>query len=222
MSRVGSDIKRLRTEKGITQKQLGRLVGVAESFIIEVESGKKVIGDNLLTRVYKALGQELGDKNIDAENEKAIGKDGPQKSPRPAPKPVTEIWSDAFDSILKTVPVYDYKMEKTPEVKKMPVIDNKIEGYPKDKVFYLRIEEDDMSGFRIVKGDLALAFSTQEVERDAIYLIEHNKVRIIRQIKRLDGSKVLLVGNKGSLNTETAPLKDVKVIARLIRLEIAL
>lgn len=227
MSRIGSDIYRLRTEKGLTQKQLGKMVGVAEGFIIDVEAGRKVIGDNLLTRVYKALGQEFDNQNIYADAEKDVDTVKDRKVLKPvqgkaAQKPVIEMWSDALDSILKTVPVYDYKLDKAVETKKLPVIDNKVEGYAKDKIFYIKIEDDDMSGFRITKGDLALAYSTHEIERDSFFLVEHNGQRLIRQIKKLDGDKILLVGNKGSLITETVSLKTIKVLAKLIRLEIVL
>lgn len=226
MSRIGSDINRLRIEKGMTPKQLGKLVGVSESFILEVESGKRVIGDNLLTRVYKALGQEPSGQNFYVEDEKpanygAAGKVG-SKANKVPPKPVVEVWTDALDSILKTLPVYDYKMDKALETKKLPVIDNKIEGYSKDKVFYLRIEDDDMSGFRMAKGDLALAHTTQEIEKDAFFFIEHNNSRTVKQIKKLDGDKLLLVSNKGSLITETVLTKNIKILAKLIRLEITL
>ena len=222
MSRIGSEISRLRTEKGITPKQLGKLLGASESFILEVESGKRVIGDSLLSRVFKVLGHELGNDNIYSENDKTEEKDNAKKTAKAVPKPVIEVWSDALDSILKTVPVYDYKMDKALETKKLPVIDNKIEGYSKDKVFYIRIEDDYMSGFRITKGDLALVFSTHELEKDAFFLIEHDNSRAVRQIKRLDEDKLLLVSNKGSLITETVSAKSVRILAKLIRLEIVL
>jgi len=60
-------------------------------------------------------------------------------------KPVQDIWNDALSGILMTVPVYRYKMDKAVDAKQLPIIQNKVEGFPKDKVFYLIIEDDDMS-----------------------------------------------------------------------------
>ena len=37
-----------------------------------------------------------------------------------------------------------------------------------------------MTGFRIAKGDLALALNLQEIEKDAIFLIEHERKIMIR------------------------------------------
>ena len=104
----------------------------------------------------------------------------------------------------------------------MPIIANKVEGFPKEKVFYLTVEDNEMSGFRLAKGDLVLSYQTSEVEKDAIYLLEHGGRRMIRQIKKLDHDKLLLVGNNGSLSTDTVMNKEAKVLARLIRLEIML
>jgi transcriptional regulator with XRE-family HTH domain len=222
MSRVGDQISSQRKEKGLTQKQLGKLVGASESFIDEVESGKRVMNDGMFSRITKALGQ-TSDKADIFEMSGNIKDEVIEKAPvKLAPKPVQQVWSDALESIMKTVSIHDYKMDKIIGTKQLPVISNKVEGFAKDKVFYLKVEDEDMNGFRIIKDDLALAFSTLEFEKEGIYFIEFNEKRVIRQIKKLDGDKILLISNKGSLITETAALKNIKILARLIRLEISL
>ncbi len=45
MSRVSDKIKEARLKKGLTQKQLAKKLGVAENFINEVESGRKIINE---------------------------------------------------------------------------------------------------------------------------------------------------------------------------------
>lgn len=137
-------------------------------------------------------------------------------------KPVQAIWTDALSGVIMTVPVYDYKMDKAVGSRQLPIIANKVEGYSKDKIFYLSVEDNEMSGFRITKGDLVLACGAQEIEKDAMYFIEQDGRKYIRQIKKLDQDKLLLVSNSGSLSTETTSKKDVKVLAKLIRLEIML
>ena len=57
MSRVGDRIKQVRESKGISQKQLGKKIGVAESFINEVEMGKKVLNEKFLEKISKVLGE---------------------------------------------------------------------------------------------------------------------------------------------------------------------
>lgn len=222
MSRMGSEICRLRKEAGMTQKQLAKQVGVTEKFIGEVESGKRVLSSELITRVSKALRKEIGQLDLYDEEEVSRRPEPDKTIKKIIEKPVREIWTDALASVIMAVPVYDGRMEKTVGARQLPIIAKKVEGFQKDKVFYLTVEDNEMSGFRLLKGDLVLAFSTQEVEKDAIYFIEQNGARSIRQIKKLDQDRLLLVGNSGSITTETASKKAVKIIARLIRLEILL
>lgn len=222
MSRMGSEISRLRKEAGMTQKQLAKMVGVTERFIEEVETGKKVLNSELIARVSKALRQEVGKLDLYDEAEVNRRPEPDRNVKKVIEKPVQAIWTDALAGVIMTVPVYDHKMDKAVDSKQLPIIANKVEGFPKDKVFYLTVEDNEMSGFRLAKGDLVLACSTQEIEKDAIYFIEQDGRKYIRQIKKLDQDKLLLVSNSGSLLTETASKKDIRVLARLIRLEIML
>lgn len=219
---MGLEISRLRKEIGMTQKQLAKLVGVTEGFIIEVESGRKVLNGELATKISKALRHEVGKLDL-YETEENFQKPEPDKRVvKVIEKPVQTVWNDALAGVLKAVPIYDYNMDKAIGIKQLPIIANKVEGFPKEKVLYLTIEENDMIGFKISKGDMALAYSTQEIEKDAILLIEYNGKRVVRKMRVLDSDKLLLVSSVGSLITETVLKKDIKVLARLIRLEIIL
>lgn len=237
MSRIGLEINKLRTQKGLTAKQLAKKLGVSETFILDIESGRKILNDELIGRVSKALDFELGPIGLFA-SEDVFGTAGKAEE-RNAPKavktiaqstvrksdvqePVQQVWDDAFGNILKTVPVYNYTMDKLVDKKLLPIEKNKVEGYPKEKVFYLIIDQTDMAGFRIFKGDKALAVLTAEIDTDGFYFVEYNGSRAVRQVKKLQGDKLLLICNKGSLITETVNLKEIKTIARLTKLEIQL
>jgi len=222
MSRMGSEISRLRKEIGMTQKQLAKLSGVTEGFIAEVEVGRKVLNGELITRISKVLNKEV-DKLDLYEVEEKIRKPEPDKNVvKVIEKPVQEVWNEALAGVLMAVPVYNYVMEEILETRQLPIISNKVEGFSKDKVFYLEIQDNEMIGFRISQKDRVLCFSTQDIDTDAIFFIECNGTRVVRQIKRLDKDKLLLVSNSGSLKTETILKKDIKILARLVRLEVML
>ena len=121
-----------------------------------------------------------------------------------------------------SVPVYNYKMEKQVEIRQLPIINNKVEGFAKDKVFYLIVEDNDMAGFRILKDDRVLVHNTHEIAKDGIFFIDYKGKKVIRQIKNIEGGRLLIVSNRGSLVTDTVYRKDVNVLGRLIRLEIIL
>ena len=240
MSRIGLEINKLRQQKGMSPKQLAKKLGVSEGFVLEIESGKKIINDDMIGKVSKALDFELGPIGLFASDDK-LGEAntqadsssgaritaGSRVSANTAPKlaaqqPVQEVWDDAFGNILKTVPIYDYRMDRIIDKKLLPIEKNKVQGFQKEKVFYLNIEDSDMSGFRIFKGDKAFSVLSNEIDKDGIYFIEYNDARAVRQVKRLQADKLLLIYNKGKLITETISTKNIKVLARLVKLEIDL
>lgn len=222
MTRVGEKIKLLRDQNGMTQKTLAKKLGVSESFINEIEAGRKVANDGVINRISKIFGKELDDVNMYTD-EQPEEKSQPLVSTKPIKKgEVNEVWNDALSSILKSVPVYKMDAKSVISTRQLPVISNKINGFAQDKVFFMEIENDDMLGFRIAKGDTAFLHIIHEVENNAICLVDYNNERIIRQIKRIDNTKLLLISNIGSVRTETVNVKDIKVIAKLDRIEIKL
>ena len=236
MSRIGQEINKLRQQKGLSPKQLAKKLGVSEGFVLDIETGKKIINDDMIGKVSKALDFELGPIGLFASDDKVqapidntssrttTGTGVPANAALKAStqQPIQEVWDDAFGNILKTIPIYDYRMDKVIDKKLLPIEKNKVEGFQKEKVFYLNIEDSDMAGFRIFKGDRALSVLTNEIASDGIYFVEYSGTRAVRQVKRLQADKLLLICNKGGLITETISTKDIKVLARLIKLEIVL
>ncbi|WP_291632361.1 helix-turn-helix domain-containing protein [Clostridium sp.] len=218
MSRVGDRIKQVRESKAISQKQLGKKIGVSEGFINEVEMGKKIIDEKFLEKISKILGEEIEDTSVSFQAAENVEERNP-KLERPSSLKVNEVWNDAFGSVLKDVSIYKYDLAKAIGIKQMPIISNKVEGYAQDKVLYIEIENDDMLGFRICSGDIAFAHLTHEIENNAISLVDYNGERVLRQIKKLDSNKVLLISNRISLRTDTVGHNDIKVIAKLDRVE---
>ena len=229
MSRVGEKIKEARTKAGLTQKALGKKLGVSDKFINEVEMGRRVAQEGFIERAAKILNTDLNDismvvtdealmeerkitevaKNEKKINAKILGETSP-------------VWTDAFSSVMKKVIIYDYSLKKELGSKELPIYSNKVEGYPADKVLYIKVEDNSMSGFRMMKDDIVFGHLVKEVSNNGMFLIEYDNKRVIRQIKSLGGQKLLLIGNDGSAKTETIQVKEAKIIAKLERLEIQL
>ena len=56
MSRMGDTIRAQRVKYGMTEKQLAKKTGCAESFIKDVESGRRIPSDDVARRLLKAMG----------------------------------------------------------------------------------------------------------------------------------------------------------------------
>lgn len=223
MSRVGQRIKEARLKSGMSQKVLAKKLGVAEKYINDVELGRKVVQESFIDKAAKILNTDLNDINMVVTDE-ALMEERKTLEVNKKPKKVetTEVWNDAFASVLKSVPIFDYSLNNIKGKKELPVRSNKVEGFPQDKVLYIEIQDNEMSGFRMIKGDLAFAHLVKEPSNNGIFLVDYKGKRIIRQLKSLGNSKYLLVSNGGALMTETVTVKEFEVVAKLERIEITL
>ncbi|WP_027632485.1 S24 family peptidase [Clostridium hydrogeniformans] len=225
MSRVGEKIKTAREKGKMSQKQLAKKLGVAESFVNDVELGRKIANEQFIQKVSKVLGKEMNDISMSFEEE--VHTEIPKSSIKSAvdkkkEAEAKEVWNHAFGDVLKSIPVYDYTLSKVKATRELPVHSNKIEGYSPDKVFFLEIQDDDMLGYRMQKGDIAFCNSIKELENNSICIVEYNGKVVVRYIKKLDNTKVLMFSNKGDIRTETAYIKEIKPLGRLLKLEIKL
>ncbi|NLZ47410.1 MAG: helix-turn-helix transcriptional regulator, partial [Clostridiales bacterium] len=69
MSRVAEKIKSLRIEAGMSQKALAKKLGVSESFINDVELGRKIINESMINRVSKIFNKDINDISMSVEVE---------------------------------------------------------------------------------------------------------------------------------------------------------
>lgn len=224
MSRVGERIKEARMKSGMTQKVLAKKLGVAEKYINEVEMGRRVVQESFIDKAAKVLNADLNDVSMVVTDEALMDERKIIESSKKKNVTVetTDLWNDAFASVLKSVPIYDYSLSNVKGKKELPIHSNKVEGHPQDKVLYLQVEDNEMSGFRMIEGDLIFGYLTKEVSNNGLFLIDYKGKRKIRQIKSLGNSKVLLVSNGGALMTETVEVKAIEVIVKLERIEIKL
>ena len=220
MSRVGEKIKEARLKSGMTQKAFAKKLGVAEKFINEVETGRRIVQESFIDKAAKILNDVsmvVTDEALMEERKTyaAVNK-------KPSKIETEEVWDNAFSSVLKNVPIYDYSLKNVKGKIELPIHSNKVEGFPQDKVMYLEIQDNEMSGFRMMQGDLAFAHLVKEISNNGIFLVDYKGNRKIRQIKSLGNSKLLLVSNGGALMTETVESREISVIAKLERIEIRL
>lgn len=57
--RIGAKITKLRTEKGLTQRDLASLTGLSQSNIWKIETGKYSVSIDILSRICEQLGKKI-------------------------------------------------------------------------------------------------------------------------------------------------------------------
>ena len=240
MSRLGDNIKKARLEKKMTAKQLGKKCGLAESVILDVEAGTRILSDVQARTISKVLG--LGDMDatsafgmeLDAASAAMAAPARPPKPYKYEPvkpvvpgKPVEEnkalsdAWLDALGGVMKRVPIMD-ETGVVIEHRLLPVIGGRIEGGQPDKVFYYRCPDDSMRGFRMQSGDLLLTIPQPTPVDDSIMIIEQKGVRMARKIKRLEGNRVMLQSFDREFKSQTVGNHDIAFIGKCVRMEVTL
>lgn len=243
MSRLGDLLHTERLRRKLTLKQTAKLGGVSESYLKEVEEGKRIIPDDQARRILKKMGMNEQNEpgftlddiaaTVDLETVKPSAV---QASRKPTP-PETEvvyrdgdhdknavagsIWLDALTSVLRRVPVYNAVMQEI-DHRLLPILDGRIEGASPDKVFFYRVPDDSMRGFRILKDDVCLIVPASSPVDDAVMLVAYREHRTLRKIKKLDALHVLLQSYDREYAAEPCAVTDASFGGRVIRVEFSL
>ena len=229
MSRLGDAIRNARIAKKWSEKQLGRKCGMAENVIREIESGRRIVSDDQAQRILKLLGAE---NPVSTELEVA---QEPEVKLRPQPRAyvlpaknvapeqqkasdaATDAWLDALGGVVKRVPVMDENGVVIDHVL-TPITSGRIEGGAPDKVFYYRMGDDALRGFRIHAGDLLLTVPETRAADGAIMLIEYKGKRMPRKLMKMDGMRIQMQSFDREFEAVVAPAPDVRVLGRCVQL----
>ena len=117
MSRLGDLLHLERTRRKLTAKAVAKMAGVSEKYILEVESGTRIIQDDQARRILQKMGMEqqtdamftLEDIAVTVDLQTAVS---PQRLAKTrevrqekAEKADGSIWLDALKGVLQHVPV---------------------------------------------------------------------------------------------------------------------
>ncbi|MCQ2457183.1 MAG: XRE family transcriptional regulator [Clostridia bacterium] len=239
MSRLGDLIRTERIRQKMTPKQVAKKCGVAESFIVAVEAGTRIIGDDQARRILRTIGLKQQNEAEFTLDDIAATVDLLQVRPAPVAQPVQKpkpkeaeivasteetkdegvagsVWLDALQSVLKRVPVMNAVM-KPVSYQLVPIENGRIEGANPDKVFFYLAPDDSMRGFRICRGDTVLTVPAQSPVDGAVMLMNHNEHRYLRKVKVLDDSRVLLQSYDKEYEAETVYMNEIGFIARCVK-----
>ena len=229
MSRLGDTIQKARIKAKMTEKALGKKCGLAESFIKDVESGRRIVSDDQAQRILKVLGVQnpvSTELEVAAEPEvklrpkpRAYVLDAKEQAEnaRKAAEESSDAWLDALGGVVKRVPVMAEDGLVIDHVL-TPIVSGKIEGGAPDKVLYYRVPDDMLRGFRVHAGDLLLVVPTAKVEDNALMLVEHKGERMVRKLLKLDGGRIQMQAFDHEFSATVGTIVDVKVLGRCVKL----
>lgn len=229
MSRLGDTIKAARLKARLTEKALGKKCGLAESFIKDVESGRRIVSDDQAHRILKVLGaQNPISTELDAAAEPPVKlrpkprayilSTEEQNAPdRQAQNESNDAWLDALGGVVKRVPVMSPDGVVVDHVL-TPIVQGKIEGGAPDKVLYYRCPDDMLRGFRVHAGDLLLVVPASKAEDDRLMLVEYEGKRMVRKLLKLDGGRIQMQAFDHEFTAVVGNIQTVKVLGRCVKL----
>jgi transcriptional regulator with XRE-family HTH domain len=217
MSRIGENIREERTKAGFSAKDFSKKLGISEGFINDVELGRKIVNENMIKKIEKLLNVSLSESSFEEVNEPVENIKETNIS-----KNTNKQWEDAFSNLLKKVPICDINLKEIYDYRYLPIIDKKIEGYNSEKIIFVKAADDSMRGFRIQKNDTVMIYQNSELISNSLMLIKGEDKNIIRQIKRLDANKALIISHSNEIKTETREMKSIGILGRCIKVEIEL
>jgi len=119
--------------------------------------------------------------------------------------------------VVKRVPVMDPKGIVIDHVL-TPIIGGKIEGGAPDKVLYFRVPDDSLRGFRVHAGDMLLTVPDNKAADGVLMLVEYKGRRIVRKLLKMDGLRIQMQSFDREFESIVAPMNEVRVLGRCVRL----
>jgi transcriptional regulator with XRE-family HTH domain len=225
MNRLAVKIKEARLKLKLTEKQLAKKCGLTESYVIQIESGKKVINETAAETILKVLGEKtelVSQQDLIEESKPAEENKDKNKKEVFQPIQPTAQWEDALSNIIKKIPIYELHSNKIIGYKELPIIGKKIEGYHWDKILFVQSPNDYLEALRIQKNDIVMVCLTNEIQNNNIYLLEYNQKKIIRLLRKESNNRVIMSKGMKDEEREIEALNKIKIIGKCVKVEFKL
>lgn len=226
MNPIAQKIKEARLKANMSEKDLAKKCGVAPSYIIQIESGKKVVNEQTAERILAVFGEKVGFDFSDSIKEE---EEAPKVVKKEAPKPQefysvepTDQWAGALANIIKKFPVYDVATNKVLDQKELPVLGKKVEGVAWEKVLFVKASDDSLSDLRIRKGDTLFVALSKELSGRGVYLVEINQKKYLKVLQKETGNTTAVLNSYHSETKEVLQNDKFKILGKCLRVEFSL
>lgn len=225
MNRLAIKIKEARLKAKMSEKDLAKACGQNINYILQIESGKKVINEQIAENILKILGEKVeffGDVESPKQNPVSSTQVKPSSTKMNTP-PVQAItpneeWQGALAGIIKSYPIQEERSAKVVGYKDLPILSKKIDGFHYEKVIFIKVTDSELTKYRIQKQDLVMVVLANEIQGQGVYYMEVNRVKMIKYIVKTQNNKCIY--SNGSSDTEVeGDLKDIKILGRVVKVE---
>lgn len=226
MNPIAQKIRKARLKANMTEKQLAKKCGLASSYIIQIESGKKIISETNAEKILKVFGEKIDVDYLynDDREEPKIKKKTVSNTASVNKSNVFDIepnsqWEGAIANIIKNFPIYDIKTNKIVGEKQLPILSKKIDGISWDKLLLIKSSDDFAVKINIFKNSIVWVSKVDKVFDNGIYFVKIKGLNQIKRVRKLDGVYELYPDMNGNDKSLQIDYDDVKIIGKCIKVE---
>lgn len=225
MNPIAERIRRARIKAKMSEKELGKKCGLSPSYIIQIESGKKIINEANAEKILAVFGEKIDEDHLYNEEKEEAAKKVVVKKKAPEVKPaIYDIepnaqWEGAIGNIIRKFPVKDIRTNKVVDEKQLPVLSKKIDGVSWDKLLFVRTSDKSAEKLNIGKDYTVWISKVDAVFDNGIYLVNFEGKDQIKKVRKLGDSYELYPGASENDSGYQVPLDKVKIIGKCIKVE---
>lgn len=214
MGNWGYQIKRIREQKHLTQKELSDAVGLSRSNISRIEAGAfKSAKQDILVKLARAFDMNVGDLTAELYGNK-------EEKPYRSMSSVLEEAKMRLEALeVVEIPIRGHVPAGYPQVIEehaddYVVIPKELLGKKNtDKLYALRISGESLIGDDIQNGDLVIIDPDAHLVDGRIYIVRIDNEVVARHVTRLNG-KVRLRSTNGDF--KDMDLDGVEILGQVI------
>jgi transcriptional regulator with XRE-family HTH domain len=228
MNPIAEAIQKGRMQAGMTEKVLAKKCGLSETYIKQVESGKKVINEEAAKKILLVLGTEpeiliqgsSSQQSEPAEQPVSVpGRKQPQIQETRLPLEPNDQWTDALAHIIKRFPVEDLITGNIIGYKALPLLGKNIDGCKWESVRFFQVSDQQMQHMRINLNDIVMVCEAEAITNGKVYVVEIGGKRMIRKLTKMQNNKVAATTGKSGADSELYQPGQLKVIGRCMKVE---
>ncbi len=204
----GQRIREMRKKKGLTGKQLAKLLDVNTGTISRYEKGiTKHIKEPILEAIARYLDTDIHYLNTG----------------KPTKNPAIQITSHNFDTLESPIPAYQ-RIFKQSQVQEILSELDKIQKNQSDfqqnaDHSFVMIAEEDSSDLRILRQDYLFIEPCKHLVPERVNLVlENNKIRFFRALK-MENATLLQISDREAVSDANLGRYNLKLIGVCLKLE---
>lgn len=205
-----NNLKKLRAQHGLTQDDLGNILGVKKAAICKYETGRVSLPNSILLRL------------IDYFDVSADYILGMEEAAPLAKTAAPSIFKRVDDSQAVYVPLVGRVHAGTPVLadenitEYIPVSSGEID---RGEHFFMQVEGDCMTGDHIAEGALVLVHRISELSNNQIAVVRLGDEVLLRHIQYFDNHIALIPSNPAYI-PHIVSQGDVEIIGRVVEVRI--